>query len=593
MNLDRRLLRQAGLVKAALAGAIIAGFLAGLATMFQARQISRITSAVFLEGAGRAEVMPAMGLLLAAVAGRAVLTYFGELASGAAARGVKLHLRDQLTRHLLLMGPAYTQGERSGELANTLSEGVEALDAYFSQYLPQLMLAGMIPIAYLAVIFPLDPLSAVVLLLTGPLIPFFMFLIGSTAQKLTRRQWTALSRMSAYFLDTLQGLVTLKALGRSREQGERIARVSDQYRDTTLSVLRITFLSALVLELLGTIGTAIIAVEIGLRLLYGRMGFEGAFFVLLLAPDFYLPLRTLGLRFHASMSGVSAARRIFEVLQVPLPPVTTPTGSPAGEAVPAQALSPETIEFPRDLLIELEAVDYTYPGRDQPALRGVSLRIQAGQTVALVGASGAGKSTIANLLLGFAAPDCGAIRISGKPLAEIPIEQWRSWIAWSPQQPYLFNGSIADNLLLAKPGASEAELCQALRQAHLLEWTTGLPEGIHTKVGEGAARLSGGQAQRLALARAFLRDAPLLILDEPTAHLDVVQERLLQETTRELCAGRTVLVIAHRLSTATRADAIVVLEKGRVIEQGAHHDLLASGGAYAHLLAANRGAGVC
>ena len=578
VNLDRRLLKKIGAARAALAAAVLAGFLAGLATVWQARQVSGIIAGVFLGGQTLAQVMPLMGLLLAAIAARALFTYLSETAAGAAALRVKDHLRGLLARHMLELGPAYTQGERSGELVNTAAQGIEALDAYFSQYLPQLALAGLLPLAYLVVLIPIDPLSGIILLLTGPLIPFFMFLIGSTAQRLTRRQWTALGRMSAYFLDTLQGLTTLKALGRSAEQVGRITRVSEQYRDATMRVLRVTFLSALVLELLGTIGTAIIAVEVGLRLLYGRMDFEAAFFILLLAPEFYQPLRTLGLRFHASMSGVTAARRIFEVLEHP------PLVERGGEQ--ASGLS---VSLRKPFVIEIKDVRCTYPGRSQPALEGISLNIEAGQTVALVGESGAGKSTLAALLLRFLTPERGSIFVNGVPLASISVDAWRAELGWVPQQPYLFHGSIAENLRMARPGAADGELRSALEQAQLFEWVESLPAGWDTSIGEGAARISGGQAQRLALARAFLRDAPLLILDEPTAHLDVEQEQLLQESIGRLCAGRTVLVIAHRLPTVARADQILVLDGGRVVERGTHADLLSRGGNYARLLALYRG----
>ena len=582
MNLDRRLLNQIGETKAALFLAVLAGFLSGIAVVLQARQLSQILNGVFLSAKTLSDVTPWLKMLLGIVVLRAVLTLVGEVSANAAAQQVKENLRNLLARQLLALGPAYTQGERSGELVNTVTQGIEALDAYFSQYLPQLALAGLLPLAYLAIIIPLDPLSGLILLLTGPLIPFFMFLIGSVSQKLTQRQWVVLGRMSAYFLDTLQGLATLKTLGRSRDQTARIAQVSDQYREATMGVLRVTFLSALVLELLGTIGTAIIAVEIGLRLLYGRIGFESAFFILLLAPEFYLPLRTLGLRFHASMSGVSAARRIFEVLEQPLEDETA-------ALAPAEMLQNGVGVLSKPISIDFENVSYTYPGRDQAALTGVSMRIRAGQTVALVGASGAGKSTIAGLLLRFIQPAAGCIRVNGFPLNQITVEEWRAQIAWVPQQPYLFHGTIGDNLRLAKPGAPDSELRRAAAQAYLLEAIDLFPKGLDTPVGEGGAQLSGGQAQRLALARAFLRDAPVLVLDEPTAHLDVVQERLLQETTRRLCLGRTVLVIAHRLPTVAQADQIIVLDEGRVVECGQHTDLLAQGGRYTQMLSAYRG----
>jgi thiol reductant ABC exporter CydD subunit len=599
MNLDRRLLKQIRAAQVALTLTILTGFLAGLATVLQARQVSQVIARVFLEGQGLAAVMPLLWGLLAVLASRAVFSSLSEIAANRAARQVKEHLRETLARQLLALGPLYAAGERSGELINTATQGIEALDAYFSQYLPQLALAGLLPLAYLVIIAPLDPLSAVVLLLTGPLIPIFMFLIGNTAESLTHRQFTALGRMSAYFLDTLQGLATLKTLGRSREQAGRIAEVSEQYRMATMSVLRVTFLSALALELLSTMGTAIIAVEIGLRLLYGRMGFEPAFFILLLAPEFYLPLRTLGLRFHASMAGVSATRRIFGVMEEKdrYKTAVDPT-----DAQPRSAASDPRVDTPHGInnqfvdlhkpfLINLEHVCYHYPGREA-GLNGVTLTITSSQTTALVGASGSGKSTLAGLLLCFLRPDSGSLRINEISLDAIPVEDWRGQIAWVPQQPHLFHGTLADNLRVARPDAAEEDMLQAAQHAHLLEFVETLPRGLDTVVGEGGAQLSGGQAQRLALARAFLRDAPFLILDEPTAHLDVTQERLLQESTRRLCAGRTVLVIAHRLPTIAQADQIVVLEEGRVAECGRHVEMLAQGGRYARMLALYQGGAV-
>jgi ATP-binding cassette subfamily C protein CydD len=583
MNLDRRLFKEFARVRGPLLMALLAGL---LAIMVQARQVSRIITAAFLEAQGLQALLPWFWWLLAALAARALFGYLHEISAGVAAQRVKAALRHALAAHLFALGPAYTQGERSGELIHTAAEGVEALDAYFSQYLPQLALAGMLPVAYLIVIFPLDPLSGMALLLTGPLIPFFMFLIGSNAQKRSRRQWTVLGRMSAYFLDTLQGLETLKALGRSREQQERIERVSEQYRDTTLEVLRLTFLSALVLELLGTIGTAIIAVQVGLRLLYGGIQFEEAFFVLLLAPDFYLPLRALGLRFHASMAGVAAARRIYAVLETPLPA----RAGALPDSAPARTHPPVWIHASAgEGDVVYEDVWYTYPGRSLPALAGVSFALRQGQVTALVGSSGAGKTTVTGLLLRFLTSDRGVIRVEGSPLDAIPLEDWRARIAWLPQQPHLFAATLAENLRIARPGAVVDDLRRAARQAGLLDWVESLPGGWDTPVGEAGARLSGGQAQRLALARAFLRDAPLLVLDEPTAHLDVEQEHLLQQAVWSLQEGRTTLVVAHRISTALQAAHVVVLEGGQVVEQGAPSVLRSAGGPFARLAAVYSG----
>ncbi len=578
MNLDRRLLSQAQVAKLFLALAILAGFLAGAAAVGQAWQLSQIIAGVLLEGAGLGETLPLVWLL-ALFAARAVFSFLGESAAISVSVRVKENLRASLARKLLALGPAYARGERSGELVNTVTQGIEALDGYFSQYLPQLVLAGLLPLSYLAVVIPLDPLSGIVLLFTGPLIPIFMFLIGHNAEALTRRQYLAMGRMSAYFLDTLQGLTTLKALGRSRDQVERIAKVSENYRVTTLRVLRVTFLSALALELLGTIGTAIIAVQIGLRLLYGQVPFDRAFFILLLAPEFYQPLRALGLRFHASMAGVSAARRIFEVLEQP-EPITE-----------RQRTGLEPISLDGAFTISLENVRFTYPGRSCPALDDLSLKIHSGEVTALIGPSGSGKSTIAHLFLRFMNPQQGVLRINEMDLAELPLETWRAQTAWVPQQPYLFHGSLAENLRVALPEAPPAELWRALDQAHLAGFVESLPHGLDTQIGEGGSRLSGGQAQRLALARAFLRAAPLLILDEPTAHLDVEQESLLQETTHRLLAGRTALVIAHRLSTVMRADRVIVLDRGRVVEEGAPDTLRRQNGRFARMLADYAGQG--
>ena len=551
---DRRLLQQARAERLGLALTVALGALGGAATVGQAFALSRAVDGAFLAGLDLAGVWPWLRGLLALTVLRAGASWGAEVAAGRVAARVKSALRERLLRHILAGGPAYTQGERTGELVNTATEGVEALDAYFSQYLPQVALAAIVPLIFLAFVFPADPLSGLVLLVTAPLIPLFMMLIGSVADTLTRRQWTELSRMSAHFLDVLQGLTTLKLFGRSREQIAVIRQITDRHRDATLQVLRVAFLSALVLEMVGTISTAIVAVEIGLRLLYGKMAFQQAFFVLILAPEFYLPLRLLGTRFHAGIAGVTAARRIFEVLDAGDGEARSPADHPSPNSAPASAR----------VHVRLRDVSYIYPGRDRPALERVSLEIAPGEKVALIGPVGAGKSTIAALLLGFIRPTAGRVEFAwpdGRPM-EAP--NGRPAIAWVPQAPYLFNASVADNIRLGRPDATLEEVRRAAIAARADTFIRSLPQGYDTIIGERGNRLSAGQAQRLALARAFLLDAALVILDEPTAHLDADTEAEVQASVERLLEGRSALIIAHRLNTVRHADRIVVLDGGRV-----------------------------
>jgi ATP-binding cassette, subfamily C, bacterial CydD len=535
---------------------IALGWGGGIFAIIQAWFLARVVNDVFLGGQTREAVLPLLGILLGALLLKSAFVWGADVSANAVAQTVKADLRSRLLTHLSALGPAYTQGERTGELSTAAVEGIEQLDAYFSQYLPAIVLAASIPLTILLLVFPIDPLTGLVFILTAPLIPFFMILIGKAGEALTKRQYGSLSRLSSHFFDVLQGLTTLKTLGQARGQAQVIGQFSERYRDMTMQVLRVTFLSALALELLATLSTAIVAVEIGFRLLYRNLEFLPAFFILVLAPDFYQPLRNLGLRFHAGMSGVTAATRIYEILDTPLPTVDRGQGTVVASTVYGQS---STVRF--------DAVSYTYPTRTTPALDNISLEIPSGKMTALIGPSGSGKSTLASLLLRFIEPQSGQILVGETALEQIPPDLWREQIAWVPQNPYLFSDSLANNLRLAKPNAPEADLLAACQRAGLEEFIAELPDGLDTQIGERGARLSGGQAQRLALARAFLKDAPILLLDEPTSSLDPALETQLETAVRELTRNRTVLVIAHRLATIRQADQVIALETGKVTHQ--------------------------
>jgi ATP-binding cassette subfamily C protein CydD len=574
--------------------ATILGLAGGALVIGQAWLMAEITDRVIFRDASLAQLSLPLGVLFIVFVLRGCAAWGRSRAGARAARRIQSKVRARLFGHLRHLGPTAVVELRAGEVTSAALEGVQSLEAYFARYLPQRAVSALVPLAVLAAIIPFDWIGGLILGATAFFVPVTMMLIGRGAEELNQRQWHWLSLLSNRLLDAVQGLTTTKLFGAVRREAAIIEEMAEEYREATMRVLKRAFLSSLMLELLSTVSIATVAVSIGLRLLDAEMAFRAGYAVLLLAPEFYAPLRRLGSDYHARMDAIAAAER----LQALLARAPHPLGA-RGSRHPAREEPPE---------ISFREVRYAYPdsaGDEEgstgerarelsgPAVDGVSFHVPAGSAVALVGASGAGKSTLFRLLLGHLAPQAGVVEVDGMPLTELDFQKWQEAVTLVRQEPHLFDTTLRANIELpmngglrhqGTAGASSDVLERAVQAAGLDEVVARLPEGLDTWVGERGATLSGGERQRVALARAFRKDAPLVLFDEPTAHLDMASERYISDAIAALSRNRTTLTIAHRLQTVRRADQILVMHQGRVAEQGTHEELLHRGGPYSELL---------
>ena len=537
---DPRLLRYARSTRGFLVLAVVLGAVIAALVIVQARLLS---TAIVDVAQGRATLATISGVLAALAAvfvARALVSWLAESAAYRTSAKAKAELRAEAMDHVLRLGPLGPAGQDPGAVAALITRGVDALDAYFARYLPQLVLAVIVPLAVLATVLGQDLLSAIIIAVTLPLIPVFMILIGLYTRSRVDQQWETLSRLSGHFLDLVSGLPTLKVFGRAKRQAEAIRAMGERYRSTTMGVLRITFLSSFALELLASLSVALVAVTVGVRLAEGQVSFSVALFVLILAPEAYLPIRLVGQHFHAAAEGLGAAEEVFELLERPLPSggTVTPSAHPT---------------------IRLEALGVTYPGREHPALSPTTAAMPPGTLVALIGASGGGKSTLLSVLLGFIAPSTGRVMLDDEDLTDVDLARWRRHIGWVPQHPHLVapgdpRATIREAVRLGRPEAPESDVERALANAGILTEIQLMAEGLSTPVNE----LSAGQARRVALARAVLPDPQVLLLDEPTASLDGASEDAVIAALRVARdAGRTVIVVAHRPAVVDAADVVV------------------------------------
>ena len=546
--LDPRLLRRARAARVVLGVDAALGIATALVVLVQGTAIAWVVARSF---DGDDAVTSGLVVLALAFAARAALAWLFEVAGNRAATSVLSELRLAVVERRLRTQPAALDGTEGAALATAAVQGVDGLTAYFARYLPQVVLACAVPAAVLVYVATIDLTSVAIMLATLPLVPVFMWLIGRYTEARTRERWETLQLLSTHFLDVVRGLPTLRAFNRAATQRAVVAQLSDRYRQATMQTLRVGFLSGSVLELAATLGVALVAVTIGVRLVNGGLGLQAGLTVLVLAPELYLPLRRLAAQFHASADGLAGAEQILALLDAPAEVAS-------GGTRPAPS--------PADGPLVLERVSFAYPGRPALVLNGLDLVVQPGEMVGVVGESGAGKTTLATLLLRLAEPTAGCIGVGGRELADVDARAWRRRVAWAPQNPTLFRGTVSDNVRLGRPQAGEDDVRRAARLAGADAFVTALPSGYDTVVGDGGRPLSAGERRRLALARAFLQDAPLLILDEPTADLDDESAALVANAINFLRGSRTILVISHRPALLPHTDRVVRVEHGRAVE---------------------------
>jgi ATP-binding cassette subfamily C protein CydD len=579
-QLTRWLKTQSTLAQRWLRLSMLLGLASGILIVAQAWLLASLLHALIIEHQPRGELVSSFIWLAATFALRAFLSWLRERVGFICGQVIRQRMRAQVLDKLQQLGPAWIQGKPAGSWASIIVEQIEDMQEYYSRYLPQMYLAVLIPLLILITVFPINWAAGFILLATAPLIPLFMALVGMGAADANRRNFVALARLSGNFLDRLRGLDTLRLFNRGQAETDHIAKSSEDFRQRTMEVLRLAFLSSAVLEFFASISIAVVAVYFGFSYLgeldFGSYGtsvtlFAG-FLVLILAPEFFQPLRDLGAFYHAKAQAVGAAEALETFLAA------------EGEQV---GNGSQTLDSEQPLTVQAQQLEILSP--NGVVLAGpLDFTLPANQRIALVGLSGAGKSSLLNLLLGFL-PYRGSLLINGIELRELAAVNWRQQLGWVGQNPHLPAQTLRENILLGNPQASEAQLQQAVEQAYVSEFLPHLPKGLATDLGDGAARLSVGQAQRVAVARALLSSRRLLLLDEPAASLDAHSERLVMQALNVASHQQTTLLVTHQLEDTEDYDQIWVMDSGKIVQQGNYATLSAQPGLFAKLIAHRSG----
>ncbi|MBE9916835.1 thiol reductant ABC exporter subunit CydD [Paenibacillus donghaensis] len=570
--MDRNLLGYKG-IKPILAFILLLTLVQSVSIILLARWLAEVLSALFA-GESLHSQYPKIMMFLGAFLTRHIINFIQQKISYAFAERTGASLRQQVMDKLFQLGPRFAKQEGTGNLVTLVLEGASKFRNYLDLIVPRMAGMSIIPWVILVYVFMQDITSGIILILTMPILIAFLILVGLAARKHTEKQLDTYRTLSNHFVDSLRGLETLKLLGQSRSHSDTIARVSDRYRSATMRTLRVALLSSFALDFFTTLSVAVVAVGLGLRLIGGNLDLLTGLTVLILAPEYFLPVRMVGADFHATLDGKEAGAAMQLIIDEPL--------NQEGEESAGQ--DKKELNWTKDSRISLSQVGVRHQEDGPHSLREVSLDICGTGKIGIIGASGAGKSTLIDVLGGFLKPTEGHFSLDGLQMGSLATDTWRNLTTYIPQHPYVFSSTLADNIRFYVPDAEDADVERAVAAAGLSELVQNLPLGIREMIGNGGRQLSGGQEQRVALARAFLSDRPVILLDEPTAHLDIETEYELKQTMLPLFENKLVLLATHRLHWMPEMDLIIVLEHGRVAETGTHEELLARKGAYYELI---------
>lgn len=566
--INKRLLKESRIKKQYIPISVISSMFNSIFIIFNAYLLALIVDSIFIKHKSLENIKIYLLLFLVNALVKSIFNYFIEGFIKKYSEEIKEAIKNNVFKNIILSNPIKVKEQKLGDLLNLLTEGTEMLTAYYSQYIPQVFSSVVIPFLICILVAFVDKLSALIMLITYPIIPIFMSLIGFKSKEANEKQWRKLNILSSHLIDLLQGLRILKVFGKSKIQEEKIFSISEEHRKSTMEVLKISFLSALVLEIIATISTALVAVDLGLRLIYYKINFLSAFFILIITPDFYIPLRQLGLKYHSSLNGQVAINKIEELEQIL---------NLEDDKIEGENFNSNKFE------IEVNNLNFSYENKE--TIHNVSFKIHSKEKVALVGESGSGKSTLINILSGFLPVENNKLFISGIDINKINREEFLSKIAIVPQFPHIFNMTIKENILLGNKSISDDKfksICQILK---IDEFTSKFKEGFKTVIGEGEqVVISGGEKQRIAMARALIKDAEFIIFDEPTSALDSETEELFSNAINRYFKDKTLLIAAHRLNTIKASDKIIVLNKGNIVESGNHNELKNKKGFYYNMI---------